>query len=409
MPRVFAAYGGYAIFCFCLLSWIPAGLAQNPEVVELTRKAEQGDAEAQYNLAVIYDLGIGVTKSYAESGKWYLKAANQGLAEAQFQLGVRYFEFGKSARENFTTAFTWFFKAANQGVAEAQYNVGVMYQLGRGVPQNKAEAYKWFNIAGAQGYTKAIFARETLGAELKPDELVEGDRRAAAFTPKRGFHALASNPAGPNATPKSSGTGFFVTDDGFLVTNHHVVEENGNYLVKTKSGSYPAKIIKTDPTNDIALLKVTGSFKALPLAHGKECRLGEGVFTIGFPNPELQGLEPKLTRGELSSLAGMKDDARYFQISVPVQPGNSGGPLVDSRGNVVGLVSMRMGDFRALKLTGAIPQNVNYALKSSLVLSLLESVPEAARGLKTARQPGEANFEENVVSVQDGVAIILGF
>ena len=90
--------------------------------------------------------------------------------------------------------------------------------------------------------------------------------------------------------------------------------------------------------------RVPGSgfrFSALALAAGSEARLGQPVFTIGFPNPDVQGTEPKLTRGEISSLAGMKDDPRHFQISVPVQPGNSGGPLVDLNGNVVGIVSMR--------------------------------------------------------------------
>src|SRR5580765_2126689 len=107
------------------------------ELDSLKTKAETGDAEAQFALGVMYDLGIDVPKNYAESGKWYLKAANQGLAEAQFKLGVRYFEYGKSAKENYTTAFTWFYKAAAQGIAEAQFNIGLMYQLGRGVPTNR--------------------------------------------------------------------------------------------------------------------------------------------------------------------------------------------------------------------------------------------------------------------------------
>src|SRR5207249_3907696 len=105
--------------------------------------------------------------------------------------------------------------------------------------------------------------------------------------------------------------------------------------------------INRDAANDLAILKVEGKSRALPVAASRIVQLGEPVFTIGFPNVALQGFEPKLTRGEVSSLAGIQDDPRYFQISVPVQPGNSGGPLVDSRGNVVGIVGMRMDDIKA--------------------------------------------------------------
>lgn len=385
------------------------GTAEDRDIAELRLKAEAGDPEAQYNLGVIYDLGVGITRSYAESGKWYLKAASQGLAEAQFQLGVRYFEFGKKSRENYTTAFTWFFKAAGQGVPEAQYNVGVMYQLGRGVPSNHLEAYKWFNIAAAQGYAKAVFAREILGAEMKTPEVLEGDRRAAAFKHQRTFKTLAAHRLGLDATPKSSGTGFFITEDGYLITNHHVVAENGSYLVKTKSGNFPAKLIKTDVTNDLALLKVSGKFKALRLRNSREPKLGQSVFTIGFPNLEMQGVQPKLTRGDINSLAGMQDDPRYFQISVPVQPGNSGGPLVDLNGNVLGVVSLRLGDWRALKVSGAFPQNVNYALKSSWVSSFVTTIPEVMESLKPVTQSGSRAFEAVVQEAEDGVAIVLCF
>src|SRR2546430_13639694 len=131
----------------CAISGLAAAVSS--EFAAVKDKAESGDAEAQFALATIYELGVDVPKNYAESGKWYLKAANQGLAEAQFKLGVRYFEYGKQARENYTSAFSWFYKAANQGIAAAQYNVGLMYQLGRGVPTNRIEAYKWYKIGRA--------------------------------------------------------------------------------------------------------------------------------------------------------------------------------------------------------------------------------------------------------------------
>ena len=103
---------------------------------------------------------------------------------------------------------------------------------------------------------------------------------------------------------------------------------------------------------------------------------------MGFPNIGLQGFAPKLAKGEIASLSGASDDPRYFQISVPVQPGNSGGALVDERGSVVGVVSAKLSPRAALATRGALPENVNYAVKSSLLLSFLESVPEVVPKLK---------------------------
>jgi len=90
------------------------------------------------------------------------------------------------------------------------------------------------------------------------------------------------------------------------------------------------------------------------------------VAAIGLPNIGLQGFAPKLAKGEIASLSGAQDDPRYFQISVPVQPGNSGGTLVDERGNVVGVVSAKLSARAALSTSGALPDNVNYEVKSSL-------------------------------------------
>jgi len=136
-------------------------------------------------------------------------------------------------------------------------------------------------------------------------------------------------------------------------------------------------------------------------------KLGESMFTIGFPNPGLQGVEPKLTDGNISSLAGAQDDIRHFQISVAVQPGNSGGGLLNSVGNVVGIVTARLSDKAALDSSGALPQNVNYALKSAYVLSLLESVPELAGKLKEPWSVKERKFEDVVKEAQEAAALIV--
>jgi len=392
------------------LVWLAGAVyGQLPEFKETKVRAEEGDAEAQYNLAVMYDMGIGAPKNYSESGKWYAKAAAQGIAEAQFQLGVRYYEHGKQAKKNYGNAFSWFYKAANQGMAEAQYNVALMYQLGRGVPTNRVEAYKWYLVSAAQGYTKALAARENLAGDLPRKDVVEGERRAAGFEPKRTFRAQA-NLASNGESPKSSGTGFFITEDGYLITNHHVVSGASSCVVKTRQGKFPARVIRSDEKNDLALLKVFGKFAALPLGNSADAKLGDRVFTIGFPNTDVQGIEPKLTRGDINSIAGIKDDPRHFQISVPVQPGNSGGPLVDSAGNVLGVVTMRLGDWRTLHLTGALPQNVNYAVKSAHARVLVDAVPEAAKKLKPAGRsvPAEPS-SETFKHVEDAVGIVLSY
>lgn len=177
--------------------------------------------------------------------------------------------------------------------------------------------------------------------------------------------------------------------------------------VKTGSGLLPATVIMTDSVNDIALLKVSGSFQALPVVTGREGRLGESVFTVGFPNIELQGVALKLTKGDISSLSGAQDDPRYFQISVAVQPGNSGGPLVNSFGNVIGIVTARLSETAAWESSGALPQNVNYAVKSSYALSLLDSVPGMATKLKPPNPAKERKFEDSIPEARAAAALVL--
>jgi len=137
-------------------------------------------------------------------------------------------------------------------------------------------------------------------------------------------------------------------------------------------------------------------------------KLGDSVFTIGFPNPSLQGLSPKLSKGETSSLAGVQDDPHLFQISLAVQPGNSGGPLVDSAGNVVGVIVGRLSEGKTVLLTGSLPQNVNYAVKSTYVLAMLEALPEVAGKMpQPAHGPSAREFSDVVQAVEAAVVMIL--
>jgi hypothetical protein len=203
----------------------------------------------------------------------------------------------------------------------------------------------------------------------------------------------------------ASGTGFFVTDDGYLISNNHVVKDAVKVCLRTRAGLIDAKVVQVDADNDLALLKVEGKFSPLPISESGAVKLGGTVATIGFPNIEMQGFSPKLAKGEIASLSGVADDPRYFQISVPVQPGNSGGALVDERGNVIGIVSAKLSARVALAVSGALPENVNYAVKSSLLLSFLKSVPDVANKLK-APVTVDRKFEDVVKSAQDASVLV---
>ena len=205
-----------------------------------------------------------------------------------------------------------------------------------------------------------------------------------------------------------SGTGFFITNDGYLLTNHHVVEGRSDVSIKTEKGWLSAKVVKVDNQNDLAVLKVDGKFAALPVVSSRKVGLGDEVFTIGFPQIGVQGISAKYTKGDISSLTGVKDDPRNFQISVPVQPGNSGGPLVNEYGNVVGVVVARLNALKLLKETGRIPQNVNYAVKSSFANSFLESLPKVINKLKDPNPRTKPRKRSDVIKeVQAATVLIL--
>ncbi|HXS69305.1 MAG TPA: serine protease, partial [Candidatus Polarisedimenticolia bacterium] len=150
-------------------------------------------------------------------------------------------------------------------------------------------------------------------------------------------------------------------------------------------------------------------FRPLPVANSGNAKLGDSVSTLGFPNLEYQGFTPKFTRGEINSLAGFQDDAHHFQISAQIQPGNSGGPLLDSSGAVIGVVQSTLAGTRQLLTTGVAPQNVNYALKSVYLLQFLKSIPGLKLPGSTAAAPTPNRPADWVSDAEDSVAIVLIF
>jgi S1-C subfamily serine protease len=190
-----------------------------------------------------------------------------------------------------------------------------------------------------------------------------GDKAAEGAGPASG---------GPASSPRftASGTGFFLGTGGFVLTNQHVIAECQDITVRQSDGTVvPVTVLAADQVNDLAILKSAAKpsayarFRAAP-----DVRRGESVVAFGFPLSSLLSTGGVVTNGTVSALTGFKDDSRLLQISVPIQPGNSGGPLLDQSGNVVGITSSGLSKMPG----GGIPQNVNFAIKASVARSFLD-------------------------------------
>jgi TPR repeat protein len=164
-----------AFFLLIALSAVPV-LAQSD--FEATKAlAEAGDAQAQYDLGVMYEVGIGIAANIQEAVRWYRLAAEQGLYIAQGTLGVKYFT-GTGVAENDQEAVNWYRLAAVQGDPAAQRNLGVMYEYGRGGAQNYAKAYMWYSVSAAQGNLLAAEQMSRITPLLSPQALEQAQAQA---------------------------------------------------------------------------------------------------------------------------------------------------------------------------------------------------------------------------------------
>lgn len=207
-----------------------------------------------------------------------------------------------------------------------------------------------------------------------------------------------------------SGTGFFITREGHILTNHHVVEDNDIVAIFRHDDEevYMGEVIRRDAKKDLALLKIDERSIPVTLGVPEGVQPGRTVFALGFPNPELQGVTPKVTMGIISALTGMHDDEDNYQIDAAVQPGNSGGPLFCADGEVIGVVNARVNDGYYVETTGSIAQKINYAVKAETVLSFLKKDREIYR-LLSRDKPSASSQEEAVKEITRSLVHIITF
>jgi hypothetical protein len=132
----------------------------------------------------MYSIGEGMLEDDKEAVKWLRKAADQGYAKAQLNLGVMYAN-GEGVPEDDKEAVKWYRMAAEQGDADAQFSLAGMYAKGEGVPEDFVEAYKWCNLAAAQGVKQAVENRSNLKSGMTPEQVAEGQRRSSAFVARK--------------------------------------------------------------------------------------------------------------------------------------------------------------------------------------------------------------------------------
>ena len=180
------------------------------------------------------------------------------------------------------------------------------------------------------------------------------------------------------------GTAFAVRPDGILLTAFHVID-GAKTIEVTCHGqkAIRAEVRQQTRSSDLAVLRIDSSTPDyLPLAPPRSAKVGDRVFTVGFPATSILGLEAKFTDGSVSSLSGLGGEATLIQTSVPIQPGSSGGPLLNEHGDVIGIMTSTAAVLAFTRATGTLPQNVNWAVKADYATPLFDP-PVAPSPVKT--------------------------
>lgn len=240
----------------------------------------------------------------------------------------------------------------------------------------------------------------------KAGDFTKGVAKPAATADKPGSPPASKSGRGPK-NGNGFGTGFVVSANGHIVTNNHVIDGcsdlKGNLAGEA---AMVLRVVSSDANNDLALLQApsTATFKEFARIRDRSIRSGDSIVAIGFPFHGLLTSDLTVTTGIVSSLSGMRNDSRFLQISAPVQPGNSGGPLFDTTGQIVGVVAGKLDGLRVAVATGSIPENISFAIKTGALRDFLDNsvVPyqttEPKGELKTTDIAGNARAYTMLIS-----------
>jgi S1-C subfamily serine protease len=260
------------------------------------------------------------------------------------------------------------------------------------------EAY--FNLGQLKEAEQSFRSAIQVGATDKVNAAaIDAAKQALAYIePLKKQTAASISPETPTHT---YGTGFFVTADGYLLTNNHVVA--GCSSVAMRNGT-PLELVGRSPSVDLALLKANAAPTTFAtFRSGPSPRRGDSVVAFGFPLVDILSSEGNVSAGIVSATAGLQDDVRYIQVSSPLQPGNSGGPLLDTSGHVIGVIVAKLDAVKITQITGDIPQNVNFAVHWAEVRAFLDE-----QGIQYRKSPSErAMTTANIAAVATRMSVAI--
>lgn len=361
-------------------------------------------------------------KSMENAVGYFQKAITSELPVSEYVLGIAYFN-GKGVGQDRPRGIELFKKSAADGLADPAYELMKAYKDGSGVAKSAEKMLFWL-IAADLLANKDHRLRDTLskimtslrngslsGQQISGmrDDFRQWQEENRSQYPNcqkllagGGERTQEPAPEKPRESGiKSTGTGFFVSDSGHILTNHHVVDGCRRLDVRTLGNPIAqAQLVDISKDDDLALLK-TRDFDPPHIARFRthsDAKLGEDVFVFGFPLAGYLTTSGNLTKGIISGLEGLRNNSGHYQITAPVQPGNSGGPVVDNDGNVVGVVVSIVNQQFARKHLNTDVQNANFVIKGHLARGFLRAngvdvltsgvtpVGESGNGVRIVRQ-----------------------
>ena len=187
--------------------------------------------------------------------------------------------------------------------------------------------------------------------------------------------SAATGESKPAKEFEQDGTGFIISSAGHIVTDYHVINGCVGDIHGNLTGESPnnLRVVSTDETNDLALLQSPKTSTEFATIRATAVHPGDAIVAIGFPYHGLLNVRLTVTAGIISSLSGFFNTPAYLQISAEVQSGNSGGPLFDMSGNIVGVVAAKLNAIKVAKATGDLPQNINFAIKTGMLRDFLDN------------------------------------